>query len=56
MFGVLFTLPDASTTYAAVGAYSSPLLTEFLPLIYLIAGIGIPIILISILATMFMRR
>jgi len=56
MLGVLFTLPDASSTYAAIGAYSSPLFSEFLPLIYLIAGVGIPVLLIALLVRLFMHH
>lgn len=33
------TIPDASTLFAAVGAYSSPTFLEFLPFAYLIIGL-----------------
>jgi len=39
MLGILFTLPDASTTLASVGAYSSPIMTDLLPIAIL--GIGV---------------
>jgi hypothetical protein len=46
MLGVLFTLPDATSSLAAIGAYSSPILTDFLPLFNLIAGFGLPIVVV----------
>jgi len=39
MFGLLFTLPDASTTMNGLGDYSKPVVTDFLPVIYVIGGI-----------------
>ena len=37
----LFTLPSASSTFAYLGTWSSPMFNEFLPLVFLVAGIAI---------------
>jgi len=54
--GTLFTLPDASTTLANVGAYSSPLFSDFLPLIYIILGVLVIAFLISIIIGAFTKH
>jgi uncharacterized membrane protein YedE/YeeE len=51
--GTLFTLPDATTTLAAAGAWSSPIFNDFLPLIYVLIGILVPAIVIGILLRLF---
>lgn len=58
MYGVLFTLPDATSTLASVGAYSSPLFSDFLPLINLIGGFALPVIivLLAVAAVTFLIR
>lgn len=56
MFGVLFTLPDASTTLASVGAYSSPVFSDLFPILELIVGIGLAIAIVIWIAEAVMSR
>lgn len=58
LFGVLFNFPDASTTLTNIGAYSAPTLTDFLPIIYLIGGIGIAVVgvLLAVVAVAWLVR
>jgi len=56
LFGVLITLPSASTTLAGVGAYSEPLFTEFLPIIYLVLGILIPVLVAVLIISIVRHR
>jgi hypothetical protein len=51
--GTLFTLPDASTTLTAIGAYSAPVFSDFLPLIYLLTGILIPVLAVVLIMRLF---
>lgn len=50
LLGTLFTLPDAPTMLSGIGSTSAPIITDFLPAIYLVGGlflgIGIVILLI----------
>lgn len=50
LFGTLFSLPDAPTMLAGIGSTTAPVVTDFLPAIYLVGGlflgIGIVILLI----------
>jgi len=55
-FGVLITLPSASTTLAGIGAYSSPLFDEFLPVIYLVMGILIPVMVTVLIISIVQHR
>lgn len=50
LFGTLFTIPDATTTITAVGAYSTTWFTEFLPVVYLIVGVAVAALAIRFLA------
>lgn len=54
--GTLFTMPDATTTLAAVGAWSSPVFNDFLPLIEMVLGILIVAFIIFILIRAFMHH
>lgn len=54
MYGILFTLPDASTTLNGIGAYSAPIFSDFLPLIELVVGIGLAVAIIAWLITHFL--
>jgi len=54
--GVLFTLPAASTSLAAIGEYSSPMFDEFLPLVYLVLGILIPVLVATIIISIVRHR
>lgn len=54
--GVLFTLPDATSTLTAIGAYSSPLFDDFFPLALLIAGILLPILAVTLIIRIFHHR
>lgn len=51
--GTLFTLPDASTTLAGVGAYSSPIFTDFLPVIYIVLGVLVVGFILSLIIRAF---
>jgi len=52
IYGTLFTMPSATDIMASTSEYSSPLFTDFLPLIYLVLGVtlavGLVIVLVSI--------
>jgi len=56
LFGVLITLPDASTTLNGIGAYSAPMFDEFLPLIYLVLGILIPVLIATLIISIVRHR
>lgn len=49
----LFTLPNASTTLAGIGEYSTPIITDFLPFIYVIVGITLAILIVKWLVGIF---
>lgn len=49
-------MPDASTTLTGIGAYSSPIFTDFLPLIYLIFGVLAVVFIVGALITAFHHR
>lgn len=50
LYGTLFSLPDAPTMLAGIGSTSAPVISDFLPVIYLVGGlflgIGVVILLI----------
>lgn len=39
LLGTLFTLPNATTTMAGIGEYSSPLFSDLFPIVILTVGI-----------------
>lgn len=47
--GTLFTLPDASSTLNQIGAYSSPVFTDILPLVLLIVGVLLAFVVVKLL-------
>jgi len=49
LYGTLFTLPDAETILASTSEYSVPLFSDFLPLIYLVGGVGLGLLLIFVI-------
>ena len=53
IFGTLFTLPDASTTLSNLGAYSTPVASDFMPLFYLLGGIALAILIVVVIVKIF---
>lgn len=49
MLGTLFTLDSASTTMASLGAYSTPIVTDFLPIVYVVGGIALGIFVVVLI-------
>jgi hypothetical protein len=49
MFGVLATLPDASSSLASLGAWSNPLLNELMPFVFLAGGLLLGVALVIFL-------
>lgn len=47
MYGILFTLPDASTTLASVGAYSGPISSDLMPLVFLSVGVFLGLFIVG---------
>jgi hypothetical protein len=47
--GTLFTLPDATSTLAQVGAYSSPIFSDLFPLVALIVGVLLATLVVKLL-------
>jgi len=56
IFGTLLTLPDASTTLAAVGDYSAPIFTDLLPFFYLAIGVFLGLFVVSWLIGLVARH
>jgi len=56
MYGVLFTMPAASTTLAGIGAYSSPVFDDFYPILLLLAGVIIPVLAVGLIIMLFRHR
>lgn len=56
IYGTLFTLPDSNVLLSAVGSTSAPIVTDFLPFIYLVVGIGLAIFVVSWLVSLFIHR
>lgn len=56
LFGTLFTLPDASTTLSNLGAYSVPVVSDFLPLIYVVGGISLALLVVGFVIYLFTRH
>lgn len=47
MYGILFTLPAASTTLADVGAYSEPIASDLMPIVFLGLGVFLGLFIIA---------
>jgi len=56
MLGILFTLPDSADLLASVGSTSAPIVSDFMPLIELVAGIALGIFVVYFLISMFLHR
>jgi hypothetical protein len=56
MLGTLFTLPDSSTFLAAVGTTSAPIVSDFMPLIELVIGVGFAVFVVAWLVRLFTRH
>jgi hypothetical protein len=54
-YGTLFTLPAATSTLANVGAYSSSLFSDLLPLAELILGFALPALIVGALIVFIIR-
>jgi len=49
IYGTLFTLPNSTSTLANIGAWSSPLMDDFLPLIYPLVAIMVIAVIIGVI-------
>jgi len=49
IYGTLFTMPPAATVMASTSEYSSPLFSDFLPLIYLVRGISLGLLIVWVI-------
>lgn len=56
MLGILFTLPDATTTLNGIGAYSTPIFSDFMPFIELVLGIIFAFFAVLWIIRIFMHR
>jgi hypothetical protein len=54
MLGLLFTLPSSPEILSAIGSTTSPVVSDFLPMVYLVAGIGLALTVVIILVRLFM--
>ena len=52
----LVNLPNATTTFAGIGAYSSPMFNEMLPLAYIAIGFSVAGFLIGFLIFFFTEK
>lgn len=53
--GTLFTLPDASSTLATMGSYSSPIFTDLFPLVELIVGVLLAFLVVRLIIGVFTK-
>jgi len=51
--GILFTIPDGPTFLANLGSTSSPIVTDFLPVIYVVGGIALAVFIVVTLVLLF---
>lgn len=56
MFGTLFNLPSASSSIASIGEYSAPLVTDFLPFVFIVVGFALGILVVKAVVNMFQNR
>lgn len=53
MLGLLFTLPSASDMLSGIGSTTTPVLSDFMPVIYLVGGIFLAVGIVLLLIRAF---
>lgn len=53
LYATLFTMPSATSTLTEAGEWSSELFDSFLPILYIIIGVGIFVLFFRLIARLF---
>jgi len=53
MYGVLFDMPDATSTFSSIGEWSKPIFNEFWPYALVVVGISLGFYVISWIVSHF---